>query len=144
MKYPPHLTEPMRGELVRIGVRELRTPEEVDSAIRNTPGTVLVFVNSVCGCAAGSARPGLAIALQDGRVKPDEIATTFAGVDVEATARVRSYMPQYPPSSPQIALFKNGQVVELIQRHQIEGTSPDHVASLINGALEKHCAPAAS
>jgi putative YphP/YqiW family bacilliredoxin len=140
MRYPPELTEPMRQEVVQLGVEDLRTPDQVDDALQNSKGTVLVFVNSVCGCAAGSARPGLRLALASGGVRPDHITTTFAGVDLEATERVRSHMSEYPPSSPQIALFKNGRVTEVIQRHQIEGTAPEAVASLLTAAFERHCA----
>lgn len=139
MPYPQELTEPMRQELVRIGVTELRTPSDVDEQIGRKSGTLLLFVNSVCGCAAGMARPGLALSLQNS-VKPDEVATVFAGVDTEATARVRSYFSQYPASSPQIALFKDGEFVHLIQRHQIEGTSAPDVAQKLISLYETHCA----
>lgn len=138
MPYPQELTDPMRQELVRIGVTELRTPAEVDAEIGRKSGTLLLFVNSVCGCAAGMARPGLALSLQNA-IKPDQVATVFAGVDTEATARVRSYFSQYPASSPQIALFKDGEFVSLIQRHQIEGTSAPEVARKLIGLYETHC-----
>ena len=110
MSYPPEMVEPMREELTRLGVKELRTPEEVDALLQASSGTSLVFVNSVCGCAAGTARPGLAEALGHS-VRPDVVATVFAGVDQSATARLRSYFPEYPPSSPQVALFRDGKLV---------------------------------
>ena len=138
MPYPPELTEPMREELVRIGVQELRTPVEVDSVLKDNPGTVLMFVNSVCGCAAGMARPGLTLALQN-EVLPDKATTVFAGVETEATARARNYFSEYPPSSPQVALFKDGKLVHLIQRHQIEGTTPEAVASKLMAAFKEYC-----
>ena len=138
MPYPPELTEPMRQELVNLGVRDLNSAEAVDAILRDEKGTLLVFVNSVCGCAAGSARPGLALAL-DHRVKPGAIATVFAGVDTEATARLRSYFADYPPSSPQVALFKEGKPVAVIQRHQIEGRSPYEVADQLTGVFDQHC-----
>ena len=108
---------PMREELTRFGVRELRTAGEVDDALTQTPGTVMVVVNSVCGCAAGKARPGVALALQHA-AKPDLVATVFAGADIEATERARGYFTGYPPSSPSIALFKGGKLVYMMERHQ--------------------------
>ena len=143
MAYPTELTDPMRTELVRIGVTELRTPEEVDSELQGHTGTTLVFVNSVCGCAAGMARPGLALSLTHDSV-PDKVVSVFAGVDKEATTRVREYFPEYPPSSPQVALFKDGKLVHLMQRHQIEGTSAPQVASKLITAYEEYCATRAS
>lgn len=140
MSYPVELTDPMRAELVRIGVTELRTPDEVDAVLQEASGTTLVFVNSVCGCAAGMARPGLALSLTHDAL-PDRVATVFAGVDREATARVRSYFADYPPSSPQVALFKDGKMVRLIQRHQIEGTSAPEVAAKIIAAFDEYCTP---
>jgi putative YphP/YqiW family bacilliredoxin len=138
MPYPPDMTEPMRRELIDLGLRDLRTPEEVDALLREEKGPVLLFVNSVCGCAAGAARPGLALALEH-RVKPPVVATVFAGVDAEATARARDYFSDYPPSSPQVALFKGGKLVQLIQRHQIEGRSPYEVADQLTAAFDAHC-----
>jgi putative YphP/YqiW family bacilliredoxin len=136
--YPTELTDPMREELVHLGVEELRTPEDVDRVLSEKTGTTLVFVNSVCGCAAGMARPGLTLALQN-EVLPGKATTVFAGVDTEATARVRSYFSEYPPSSPQVALFKDGKLVHLIQRHQIEGTTPEEVASKLVAAFKEYC-----
>lgn len=137
MPYPTELTEPMRRELTDLGVRSLATPEEVDEVLRDSARSVLVFVNSVCGCAAGSARPGLALAM-DHSVRPDLFVTVFAGVDLEATARARSHFAGHPPSSPQAALFRGGQVVELIQRDQIEGRSPHDVAARLTAAFDRH------
>lgn len=138
MAYPREMTEPMRAELIRLGVTELKTPQEVDQTLQNSQGTVLVFVNSVCGCAAGMARPGLALSMQHDTL-PDKIATVFAGVDTEATQRARGYFPEWPPSSPQVALFKDGKMVQLIQRHQIEGTSAPEVASKLIAMYDTHC-----
>ena len=138
MPYPPELTEPMREELQQLRVQELRTPEDVDAVLQHDPGTTLVFVNSVCGCGAAMARPGLALALRH-HVLPDKVTTVFAGVDVEATERVRNYFHEYPPTSPQVALFKHGKLAHLIQRSEIEGTSPKAVASLLVQAFEEHC-----
>lgn len=137
MPYPPELTEPMRRELTDLGVRNLATPEEVDGVLDDRDRSVLLFVNSVCGCAAGSARPGLALAMEHG-VRPDLFATVFAGVDLEATAHARSRFADHPPSSPQAVLFHRGEVVEVIQRHQIEGRSPHDVAAQLTAAFERH------
>jgi putative YphP/YqiW family bacilliredoxin len=138
--YPTELTEPMRKELTQIGVTELRTPDDVDQVVRE-PGTTLVFVNSVCGCAAGMARPGLALSLKHGSL-PDRLTTVFAGVDKEATARARSYFAEWPPTSPQIALLKDGKPVQVIQRHQIEGTSAEDVAAKLVTVYNEHCSQA--
>jgi len=138
MPYPPELVAPMRRELTSIGVRELHTPEEVDELLRSQNGTILLFVNSVCGCAAGTARPGLSMALRNS-VVPDTVATVFAGVDTEATSRARSYFEGYAPSSPQVALFRDGKLVHLIQRHQIEGRSAEMVAETLRQAFETYC-----
>jgi putative YphP/YqiW family bacilliredoxin len=140
--YPPELTEPMRQELVEIGVRDLRTPEAVDGLLNNEKGSVLLFVNSVCGCAAGTARPGLALALRHS-VKPEVVATVFAGVDTEATRQARNHFSEYPPSSPQIALFRDGKLVEMFQRHQIEGRDAFAVADALTAAFDQHFAPVA-
>ncbi len=139
MPYPAELTDPMRQELVRMGIQELRSPEDVDATLGSKEGTVLVFVNSVCGCAAGMARPGLALSLTHG-VTPDKVVTVFAGVDGEATAQARSYFSDYQPSSPSAALIKNGEVVEMVHRHQIEGTSAQDVAAKLIQAYDEHCA----
>jgi len=130
--------QPMRDELTRIGIKELRTPEEVVEAFDNMKGTALVVVNSVCGCAAGMARPGVAKALQ-GEVKPDHLYTVFAGQDKEATAKAREYFAPYPPSSPSIALMKDGELVHFIERHEIEDRTADEIAENLYSAFEKHC-----
>jgi len=138
MLYPPEITEPCRKDLTVAGFTELKTPSDVDTAIKNAPGTTLVVVNSVCGCAAGMARPGVKLAVQHEKV-PDRIATVFAGVDVEATQRARSYMPGYPPSSPSIALFKDGQLVYMMERWQIEGRGPQEIAYDLVEAFDQFC-----
>ncbi|SUZ58044.1 uncharacterized protein METZ01_LOCUS10898 [marine metagenome] len=137
--YPEFMIAPMREELTRFGVRELRSAAEVDQAITETAGTTMVVVNSVCGCAAGKARPGVALALQNA-VKPDQVATVFAGADVEATDRARSYFTGYPPSSPSIALLKDGKLLYMMERHQIENQEADAIAGQLTAAFEKHCA----
>lgn len=138
MPYPPALVAPMRAEMTRMGARELTTPAEVDAAIGDQKGTMLVFVNSVCGCAAANARPGLALALQHA-ARPQEVVTVFAGQDVDATARARQYFSDYQPSSPSMALFRDGEVVHFIHRHQIEGRSPQAVAAELTQAFDKYC-----
>lgn len=132
------LIQQMRDEVSRLGAEELRTPEEVDRVFRNTKGTMLVVVNSTCGCAAGAARPGLAKALQYS-VKPEKIVTVFAGQDKEATARAREYFEGQPPSSPSFALMRDGKLVEMVHRYQIEGHSPDQIANTLVNAFERHC-----
>jgi putative YphP/YqiW family bacilliredoxin len=132
----------MRQELTAIGFRELLTPADVDTFMAESEGTTLVVVNSVCGCAAGMARPGVRLALQQAP-RPDRLATVFAGQDLDAVARARSYFEGYPPSSPSIALFKAGKLVHFVPRHQIEGRSAEQVAVDLAKALEAHCAPAA-
>ena len=136
--YPEFMIAPMREELTRFGVRELRTAGEVDDALTNTNGTVMVVVNSVCGCAAGKARPGVAMALQH-TVKPDAVTTVFAGADVEATDRARGYFTGYPPSSPSVALLKDGKLVYMMERHQIENQEAPAIASQLTAAFDKHC-----
>jgi putative YphP/YqiW family bacilliredoxin len=129
------MVEHMREELTRIGFKELRTAEEVAEAIPNAKGVAVVFVNSVCGCAGGIARPGMAMALAAG-AKADHLFTVFAGQDKEATAQARTYFEPYPPSSPSIAILKDGKIFTMIERHQIEGTSPQAVAQKVTQALE--------
>jgi putative YphP/YqiW family bacilliredoxin len=141
--YPPELTRPMRAELTGLGVQELTTADEVDAALQQA-GTSLVFVNSVCGCAAGGARPGLAGALAESSVKPDRITTVFAGVDREAVERARSYLVGYPPSSPSAALLKDGDVVWMLHRHQIEGRHPQEIAEAFSEAFAEHCSTSKS
>ena len=141
MSYPEFMIRPMREELTRLGVEELRTPEAVDEAIKNSPGTLMVVVNSVCGCAAGKARPGIALALQHD-VRPDKVATVFAGADIEATERARSYFTGYRPSSPSIGLLKDGQLVYMMERYQIEGKGPTEIAEELKRAFGQWCATA--
>jgi len=139
--YQNELVNPMRAELSSIGVQELLTGKDVDQWMQNKTGTALLVVNSVCGCAAGSARPGVRLALE-GSVKPQRIATVFAGQDKEATDRARSYFSDYPPSSPSMALVKDGVVVEFVPRHQIEGRDAATVANALKAIFAKHCAGA--
>jgi putative YphP/YqiW family bacilliredoxin len=138
------MVEPMRRELTAVGVRELRTAAEVDAFVKGQRGTALLLVNSVCGCAAGGARPGLLLALRHA-VRPDQVVTVFAGQDVEATQRARAAFPEFPPSSPSMALFKDGKVVHFVPRHMIEGRDGRMVAHDLVRAFEAHCAkPAAA
>ncbi len=137
--YPDFFTAPMREELTRLGVKELRTEQQVDEAIGNTPGIVMVVVNSICGCAAGKMRPGVALALQH-PVRPDLVTTVFAGADIEATARARSYFTGYPPSSPSIALLKDGQLLFMMERRDIENQTPEAIAARLVEAFERCCA----
>jgi len=139
MPYPEIMIAPMREDLTRLGVEELKTPEAVDETIRNSNGTLMVVVNSICGCAAGKARPGVALALQN-EVKPDKVATVFAGADIEATERARSYFTGYGPSSPSIALLKDGELVYMLERYQIEGRDANAIAGELTQAFEKYCA----
>jgi putative YphP/YqiW family bacilliredoxin len=141
MPYNPMLVAPMREEMTHMGARELTTAAEVDAALGDQKGTTLVFVNSVCGCAAGNARPALAHALRHG-VRPDNVVTVFAGQDVEATTRARQYFADYQPSSPSVALLKDGEVVHFVHRHQIEGRPPQSVAADLISAFDKHCGAA--
>ena len=138
MPYSEILIRPMREDLTRLGVEELRTADAVDETIKNSQGTLMVIVNSVCGCAAGKARPGVALALQN-EVKPDKVATVFAGADIEATERARSYFTGYGPSSPSIALLKDGELVYMLERYQIEGRDAQQIAGELTQAFEKHC-----
>jgi putative YphP/YqiW family bacilliredoxin len=139
MPYPELFVASMRQELTDLGVRELRTPDEVDAAVAGTAGTLMIVVNSVCGCAAGKARPGIALALRNG-VKPNVVATVFAGADVEATERARQHFIGYRPSSPSIALMRDGQVVYMLERSQIENRDALSIASELTAAFEKFCA----
>ena len=138
MPYPEIMIKPMREDLTRLGVEELRTPDAVDSTIPNSQGTLMVVVNSICGCAAGRARPGIALALQHD-VKPDKVATVFAGADIEATERARSYFTGYGPSSPSIALMKDGQLVFMLERYQIEGRDASQIAGELTKAFDEYC-----
>jgi putative YphP/YqiW family bacilliredoxin len=136
--YMKDMVQPMREDLTRVGITELRTPEEVVENLEDSKGTALLVINSVCGCAAGQCRPGVAKALQNA-VKPDHLYTVFAGQDKEATAKAREYLAPYPPSSPSIALFKDGELVHFIQRHQIEDRSAEMIASDLTAAFENYC-----
>ena len=140
--YPQELTDPMRAEMVAMGAKELRTPQEVDGLLKIHHGTALVVVNSVCGCAAGHARPGVALALQKATIRPDQVVTVFAGVDREATQQARSYFHGYKPSSPQVALLKDGEVVAMLERHHIESSDADMLSNWLLNAFRTHCAPA--
>lgn len=137
--YPEMLVAPMRAELTNIGFKELKTTDEVVSTLENKEGTTLVVVNSVCGCAAGSARPGVAAAVQGSAKLPSNLVTVFAGMEKEATDKARSYMLPYPPSSPSIALFKNGELVHMIERHHIEGRSAQMIADNLKLAFDEYC-----
>lgn len=141
MMYDPELIRPMREELTRLGVQELLTADAVDAWIGDKTGTGMLVVNSVCGCAAGMARPGVAIALQHA-ARPDRVATVFAGQDKEATARARGHFAQVPPSSPSVALFKNGELVDFLPRGRIEGRSAQDVGRDLVAMFERHCVQA--
>ena len=137
--YDERFIAPMRAELTQLGVEEMRTADEVDAKLRDAKGTTLLVVNSMCGCAARNARPGVAMALAHASKKPAKLTTVFAGQDLEATARAREYIHGYPPSSPSIALLKDGDVAFMLERHQIEGRSAEAIAHDLAGAFEQHC-----
>jgi putative YphP/YqiW family bacilliredoxin len=139
MPYHEIMIRPMREELTRLGVEEARTPDEVDRAIKETDGAVMVVVNSVCGCAAGKARPGIAMALRH-ETRPARSITVFAGADIEATERARGYFTGYRPSSPAIALLKDGKLVFMLERSQIEGRDAPSIAQELTRAFDQHCA----
>jgi putative YphP/YqiW family bacilliredoxin len=138
MPYPEMFVAPMRLELTRFGVKELRTADEVDTAVATTPGTLMIIVNSVCGCAAGKARPGVAMALGHPN-RPDVVATVFAGADVEATDRARSYFTGYAPSSPSIGLLRDGKLLYMLERSQIENRNAEEIAAALTSAFDKFC-----
>ena len=138
MPYPEYICAPMRDELTKIGFEELKSPDQVDSTIPSGHGTMLLVMNSVCGCAAGTARPGVALSLAEGK-KPEKLVTVFAGQDLEATAQARKYTLPYPPSSPSIALFKDGKLVHFIERHHIEGRSAQMIAEHLKAAFKEYC-----
>ena len=138
MPYPEIMIRPMREELTRLGAEELKTPEAVDEAVASNEGTLMVIVNSICGCAAGKARPGVAMALQHD-VKPDKVATVSAGADIEATERARSYFKGYRPSSPSIAILKGGELVYMLERFQIEGRDATQIAQELTSAFDQYC-----
>ena len=137
MPYPEPFIAPMRAELTRLGVTELRTPQQVDEAVQSE-GTVMIVVNSVCGCAAGKARPGIALALQHAR-RPDLAGTVFAGGDVEATDRARQYFAPYPPSSPSIGLLRDGKLLFMMERRDIENRNAAAIAARLTAAFDEYC-----
>ncbi len=141
--YDERFVTPMRQELTQLGIEEMRTPEEVDARLKDAKGTTLVVVNSICGCAARNARPAVATALQNS-VKPESLTTVFAGQDIAAAQKARSYFVGYPPSSPQIALLKDGKTVFMLERHQIEGRTAGEIAKDLIGAFDQYCETPAS
>ncbi len=142
MAYDPMYVNPMREELTSLGIKELKTAADVDAAIKES-GTTMVVVNSVCGCAAGGARPGVALALKHGSL-PDHLVTVFAGQDTEATERVRSYFTGMPPSSPSIALLRDGELVAFMPRHHIEGRTPEMIATALTASFDQLCVNASA
>jgi putative YphP/YqiW family bacilliredoxin len=138
MRYPEEFIGPMRQELTRLGVQETRTAEDVDAMLGPNGGTVMMVINSMCGCAAGRARPGIALSLRHATL-PDKVATVFAGGDIEATARVREYLQDYPPSSPSVALFRDGKPVFMLHRHQIENRDATEIAKSLTEAFDQFC-----
>lgn len=136
--YPPQLVQPMKEDLTNVGFTQLTTADAVDNQITNSKGTLLVVVNSVCGCAAGNMRPGVKLSLEN-QIKPNELATVFAGVDGEATNQARKYFLPYPPSSPSIALFKDGKLVHFLERHHIEGGTATMIAENLSEAYKQYC-----
>jgi bacilliredoxin len=141
MPYPESFIGPMRQELTRLGIQELKTAAQVDDVVRRPQGTVMIVVNSMCGCAAGKARPGIALALQH-PVKPEVIGTVFAGGDIEATERARAYFTGYPPSSPSIAILRDGKLVYMMERRQIENQTADAIARNLTDAFDQVCGSA--
>ena len=139
MPYPEQLIAPMRGEMTEMGARELRSVEAVDEVVKKSSGVVMLVVNSVCGCAAGKARPGIAKALQHSN-RPDVLATVFAGADIDATDRARQYFTGYAPSSPSIGLLRDGKLLYMMERSQIETRSADMIAAELTQAFDKYCA----
>lgn len=137
--YPEQLVAPMRTDLTEAGFQELKTPEEVESHLKNHQGTTLMVINSVCGCAAGAARPGVKMALDNSDKKPNHLTTVFAGVDKDAVAKAREFTLPYPPSSPAVALFKNGELVHFVERHHIEGRPAEVIASHLEDVFEEFC-----
>src|SRR5262249_52949744 len=138
MPYPEYLIAPMRGEMTDMGARELRTAQAVDDVVKNSAGVVMLVVNSVCGCAAGKARPGIARALQN-KNRPDVLATVFAGADIEATDRARQYFSGYPPSSPSIGLLREGKLIYMMERSHIEVRNAEMIAEELTKAFDKYC-----
>lgn len=144
MRYDPEVIQPYRDELTKIGFRELRTVAEVDRSVNEEKGTNLLVINSVCGCAAGKARPGIAMALRQSPVRPDRLTTVFAGGDIEATARVREHIGSFPPSSPSIALFRDGRLIHFVPRYQIENRDASQIAEHLVEVFKEYCTPAAT
>lgn len=140
MPYPEMMIYGMRQELAQLGIEETKTTEEVNDAVKTTDGTLMVVVNSVCGCAAGGVRPGIAMALENSPNKPDRTITVFAGADIDATETAREYFQGYMPSSPAIGFLKNGQLVEMFERRDLEGRPPATIAQALIDAFSKHCA----
>jgi putative YphP/YqiW family bacilliredoxin len=138
MPYPEELIAPMRQDLVQLGFKELRTPDEVDEVLGTEQRTTVVAINSVCGCSAGGMRPGIAASLSS-ETKPDVLVSVFAGQDLDATERAREYFTGYPPSSPAVALMKAGELVFMMERHEIEGRHPLEIADTLKAAYEEHC-----
>src|SRR5512145_368854 len=138
MPYPEMLVAPMRQDLTRAGVEDLRTAADVDAAVKDTPGTLMIVVNSICGCAAGKARPGVALSLQH-PVRPDRVTTVFAGADIEATDRARRYFTGYAPSSPSVGLLRDGKLVFMLERSQIENRDAMQIAHILTTAYDEHC-----
>ena len=136
--YPSEIVIPMKEELTENGFNEMKTPKEVDDQLQQ-PGTTLVMINSVCGCSAGSARPGVLMAVTNSEKKPDHLTTSFAGYDIDAVKKLREHLLPYPPSSPSIALFKDGQLVHFIERHQIEGRPAQMIAHNLISAFNQYC-----
>ena len=139
MPYPEMMIQGMRAELARLGIEETKTPEAVEEAVKNTAGTLMVVVNSVCGCAAGGVRPGIAMALQGTEVKPDRAITVFAGADIDATDTAREFFTGYPPSSPAIGFIKEGKLVQMFERRDLEGRPPFVIADALAQAFAEHC-----
>jgi putative YphP/YqiW family bacilliredoxin len=137
--YPEELVAPMRAELTQIGFNELKSADQVDAYMKDHKGTSLVMINSVCGCAAGAARPGVAMSLEKSEKKPNDLTTVFAGADIDAVAKMREYTLPYPPSSPAIALFKDGELVHMVERHHIEGRPAQMIAEHLEQIYEEFC-----
>jgi putative YphP/YqiW family bacilliredoxin len=142
MPYPEMMIHGMRQELAQLGIEETKTPEAVEDAVKNTDGTLMVVVNSVCGCAAGGVRPGIAMALQQSENKPDKAITVFAGADIDATDTARAYFTGYMPSSPSIGILKNGQLVKMFERRDLEGRPPTTIAQSLLDAFNAYCSKA--
>ncbi|MBX7203619.1 MAG: BrxA/BrxB family bacilliredoxin [Bacteroidia bacterium] len=137
--YPEQMVGPMRAELSSVGFEELKTAEQVAQRFAEKEGTMLIMINSVCGCAAGTARPGVRLALEKAGKKPQKLTTVFAGNDIEATAEARKHFAPFPPSSPSVALFKDGKLVHFVERHHIEGRSPQMIAENLIMAFDQYC-----